>query len=371
MLRLAQAGNRVLYVEPTGTRTIKWSDWRRLLARLRARFAAAEPRQQFPGTLTIYAALVFPFPHSRLARWINVRIIRRAVRRWLAPGLQESDAILWLYFPSPLNLDLMRQSGYGTTVYQIMSSVEGARSHADIVASNEALLRECDWIFANSRRLQEQADKVNARSHLFRAGVNLELFEKVYTNPPPKPADMESLQGPLIGYVGALHQWIDVQLLIEVVESMPDCRFCFVGPVVTDLGRLPALPNVVMLGQKSHTDIPSYVFHFDVCIIPYVNDAYTHTAYPAKLNEYLAMGKPVVATSLPELEDYNDEFGDVLRLANGRSEFVAALRTALEPVPDGQRARYQAVARENSWSARLEEMSKLLQLRHSCSVSLP
>jgi glycosyltransferase involved in cell wall biosynthesis len=301
-----------------------------------------------------------PFPHSRLARFINRWILLRTIRRWLGRAIGSQD-ILWAYFPSPLNADLFRLGGFGVRVYQLMSSAEAVRVHSGIAKANEIMLRESTLVFANSRRLREQAGALNPRAYLFRAGVNLEVFEQADRDDRRTPPDLTGLAGPLIGYVGALHQWVDLDLLQQVAVGMPDCRFVLVGPLGRNLGALRNLPNVRWIGQKAHGEIPSYVRHFDVCVIPYVRDAYTATAYPAKLNEYLALGKPVVATPLSELVDYNQEYGKILHLAGDAPAFIKALRQALVETTPAMRDQYRHVARQNSWAVRVEEMSHLVE----------
>ena len=360
MLRLARAGNRVLYVEPTGMRSIRFGDWRRILGRLWKKVAGAKRSNALPPALTVYAPLVLPFPHSALARSVNRRIVLHAIRRWLGREIGP-DVALWVYFPSPLNADLVRTAGAGLTVFHIMSSAEAARPYPDILEANEALLKGCDLIFANSRRLWEHARRFNPRAYLFRAGVNLEVFEAGGGADTSKPPELAGLNRPVVGYVGALHEWVDVDLLAQVAKAMPDCQFAMVGPVVRDISALSALPNVRLLGQKPHWEIPRYVRCFDACVIPYVRNAYTETAYPAKLNEYLALGKPVVATPLPELVDYNRENGDVLHLAGDAAAFVEALREAFPKTTKDVLERYRKVAQQNSWATRVEDMSNLIE----------
>jgi glycosyltransferase involved in cell wall biosynthesis len=360
MLRLANAGNRVLYVQPTGTRTVRLSDWRRIWERLRGKVAGVQRSAALPPELRIYSPLVLPFPHSRLARAINRRIIFRTVRKWLG-GKIGPEVIFWFYFPSPLNADLMRDGKEGLTVYQIMSSAEAVRPHPAFIEANNAMLRGCDLVFANSGRLQVQASQHNPCSHLFRAGVSLEVFEADLDL--AKPAELNGLAGPIVGYVGALHEWVDVELVRKVATDMPDFQFILVGPIVRDVEALCGLQNVRLVGQKPHAEIPRYVRSFDVCIIPYVRDAYTETSYPAKLNEYLALGKPVVATPLPELEDYNREFDGVLRLAGDAPMFSKALREAVGNTTPAVQEHFRSVARKNAWAVIVEDMSGLIEER--------
>lgn len=363
MLRLARGGNRVLYIQPTGTRTVRLSDWRRIWERLRGKVAGVQRSVALPPELRIYSPLVLPFPHSRLARAINRRIIFRTARKWLGGGIGP-EVIFWFYFPSPLNADLMRDGKEGLTVYQIMSSAEAVRPHPEFIVANNAMLAGCDLVFANSGRLRVQASRHNSCAHLFRAGVSLEVFEADLDL--EKPAELNGLVGPIVGYVGALHEWVDVVLLREVAMAMPDFQFILVGPIVREVEALRGLRNVRLVGQKPHAEIPRYIRSFDVCIIPYVRDAYTETTYPAKLNEYLALGKPVVATPLPELEDYNREFDGVLRLAGDAPMFSKALREAVVNTTPAVQEHFRSVARKNAWTVIVEDMSELIERKIQC-----
>lgn len=358
MLRLAKGGNRVLYVQPTGTRTVKLSDWRRIWDRVRGKVAGVQRSSALPPELTIYSPLVLPFPYSRVARSINRRILFRKIERWLGRRIGP-DVIFWFYFPSPLNADVMQYAKESLTIYQIMSSAEAVRPHPAFIEANDFMLKECDLVFANSGRLRVQASRHNPSAHLFRAGVSLEVFETARMF--EKPDEFQGIKGPIVGYVGALHEWVDLELIRAVAASMPDFQFVLVGPIVRDVEVLRGLPNVRFLGQKPHGEVPRYVRFFDACIIPYVRDAYTETTYPAKLNEYLALGKPVVATPLPELVDYNQEFDGVLRLAGNAPAFVSALREAVEGNAPERQAHYRCVAGKNAWTTIVEAMSGLIE----------
>ena len=94
--------------------------------------------------------------------------------------------------------------------------------------------------------------------------------------------------------------------------------------------ELRGLPNVHLLGPKPHEQIPDYIAAFDVCLIPYVVDDFTSNISPAKLNEYLALGKPVVSTDLAEVRRFNEANGAVVRIGATREEFIAQVQAALE-----------------------------------------
>ena len=102
-----------------------------------------------------------------------------------------------------------------------------------------------------------------------------------------------------------------------------------VGPEQTDVSTLQRCANVTLRRSAPHPDVPHYVKGFDVGIVPYRLTEYTANVYPAKLNEYLVMGIPVVATDLPEIRRFIADHGDVVSVGADADSFAAAIRRAL------------------------------------------
>ena len=156
---------------------------------------------------------------------------------------------------------------------------------------------------------------------------------------------------------------VDFDLLERVAQANPDKSLVLVGPLQTDIGSLASRPNVFLLGQKKHEELPNYIANFDVCLIPYVLNEYTRNVYPTKLNEYLIMGKPVVSTALPELEYFDQVNPGTASVAADTEDFLAKIEAALKEDSDEARARRVRVADANTWFHKIDQMTALIEAK--------
>jgi uncharacterized SAM-binding protein YcdF (DUF218 family)/glycosyltransferase involved in cell wall biosynthesis len=360
MATLAAHGNHVLFIENTGARRPTLRDMPRLRQRVRNWWRGTKGFRQERERLFVYSPVVLPFPYSRVARWINRRIITGAIRRWMsALGVQRP--LVWTFLPTALTLDLISAVDAGLVVYYCIddfaASSPGARN---IRRTEHRLFREADLVFVTSERLRERVRQFREQVDVFPFGVNFPRFETVRTAADGIPADLEALPRPIIGYVGGLHRWIDQDLVAAAARRFGSGTFVFIGPQQCDVATLEREPTVRLLGSRSHDDLPGYIKGFDVGIVPYASSEYTANVYPTKLNEYLAMGVPVVATPLPEITRFNASNGNIVSVAADADAFAAALQDAVAQRDTREAEKRIAVARANSWDARLEAMSDLI-----------
>ncbi len=361
MSTFAAQGHRVLFIENTGVRPPQMRDLPRVRQRLTNWWRSTKGFRQISDNLFVYSPLIVPLPYSRLARWVNRSLLLRSLRRWMA-AIGFNRPITWTFLPTPLARDLVTSLDSELTIYYCIDDLASSSPEAKRIAvSEERLFHDADLVFVTSEQLRQRAVKFSNHVHLFPFGVSLEGFERVRESDESLPADVVSLPRPIVGYVGGLHQWVDVDLLAEVAQRMPDASLVLVGPEQADMSALRKLPNVHLLGQKPHADVPRYVKAFDVGLVPYTLSEYTANVYPTKLNEYLAMGIPVVATNLAEIRRFNADHGDIVSIANTPEACVAAIRRNLHPFTAAERDRRIGVARTNSWTARIAAMSRLIE----------
>jgi uncharacterized SAM-binding protein YcdF (DUF218 family)/glycosyltransferase involved in cell wall biosynthesis len=360
MSSLAAGGRRVLFLENTGVRPLRLRDLPRLRRRLRNWSKGPGGFREERPNLFVLSPIVLPGPYSRIATRVNRFLLLRSIRRWMR-ALGVSRPIAWTFLPTPLAHQLIDSLDPALTIYYciddfVSSSPEARR----IVSSEEAMFRRADLVFVTSEKLRQRAATFSSRVHLFPFGVKYDSFEAVRESPRRAPADMAGLKRPIVGYVGGLHQWIDQDLVAETAARFRDATFVFVGPPQCDLSRLESTANVTLLGAKPHAELPHYVREFDVGIVPYRLSEYTANVYPTKLNEYLAMGIPVVASDLAEIRRFNAEHGEIVAIARDSNEFAAEIGRAIDDGSADAVRRRLAVARANSWSTRINQMTELI-----------
>jgi len=366
MRTLAENGNRILFVENTGVRRPRLKDYDRLVRRVRNWWSGYKGIRQVGKTLFVYSPIVLPFPYSRLARFFNRWLILRVLLSWCRSN-RFSSPIVWTFLPSPLTLEVIESLTAKLLIYYCIDSFEHSSPDATRIREHEErMARRADLVFVTSELLRRHCLEYNQAVHKFPFTVNFERFDRVRSDPAiPVPEDLTAVRKPRIGYVGGLHRWVDQDLLVELAEELTEYSFVFVGPLQESMDRLQALPNVYLLGGRPHEQLPGYLRHFDLGLIPYSKTEYTDNVYPTKLNEYLAMGLPVVSSAINEIVEFDRENPGVVDVCRSSGEMAQAIRKRLSDPEEstGGRAyrRRVELARRNSWSVRIENMSELIR----------
>jgi GT2 family glycosyltransferase/glycosyltransferase involved in cell wall biosynthesis len=225
-----------------------------------------------------------------------------------------------------------------------------------LLAAERRLLRDADLLVVTGAKLYEKYSGLNPRTVLVRNAADFERFHR-----PEKKPLLADIPRPIVGYFGAIADWFDVDLLIAAAVERPSYHFVLIGGVFdVDVRQFKTLPNVHLLGQQPYELMPSYLAAFDVCTIPFRINPITEATDPVKFYEYISQGKPVVATRMHELEHY----GDLLYLADGTQDFIRKLDVAVrENAPALSEARV-ALARENTWDARVHAVERALVDTH-------
>lgn len=361
MSAFAGNGNRVLFIENTGVRTPVFRDIPRLKKRLINWFKGAKGFREEAEGLFIYSPLILPFPYLALARKVNKYLLLKALRRWMS-AMDFYEPIIWTFLPTPIALDIINNLPRKLLVYYCIADFyELAGSPKKIAKTEKELIKKCDLIFVQGGVLADKCRQLNSNVRVFPFGVNNEAFENFEPLAGKVPEGLKGIKKPIIGYVGGIHRHIDFKLIRFIAKNNPEWSIALVGPVQTDISEVKDLPNVFLLGKKEFSALPQYISEFDVCIIPYDLSGYTSTVFPTKLNEYHAMGKPVVSTNLAEIINFNRQNNDLIFIGKTYEDFNRQISDAFRNKSDEMRRQRIESARNNNWPVRIEEMSAAME----------
>lgn len=269
---------------------------------------------------------------------------REIVEPWLRALIQTHQLkrpIFWVLAPwwGPVAA-LLRQFGY--VVYDCVDEHRGF-SHADraMVEGEQLLTRQADMVAVTGRKLLESRRRENRSVHLIPNGVTAEQFGV--------PRAKGERNHPVIGFVGALANWFDAELVATLARTRPGWDIVLVGPDLgADLKPLVGLSNVKLRGGVPYQQVPAVLAEFDVGIIPFQINSLTDHANPVKVYEYLAAGLPVVTTAFAEAA----YFDGMVAVASSPQAFVALVEEALGRNQPEEMAARRNYAGHHSWQAR-------------------
>jgi glycosyltransferase involved in cell wall biosynthesis len=364
---LARGGARVLYVEapltPFGLR--------RGRAFVDALLESRRPPRQVADRLWVRRHFV-PVPYHAASWLTSRRAANRLGQRWLASGIRRDLGRLdflgqgrrpILIAGLPHAVDALPFVPHQVLIYHCADDYAHVSGFPSTLPELEAdLCQQADLVITTSDTLCQSRRRFNPNTHWIPNGADLESFSE----PVAPAAELRNLPRPVIGFVGGLSEWVDIQLLASLARSRRDCSFVLIGPIGTDVASIQHLPNVRLLGARPYAKLTRYLAAMDVALIPFKQDPVTYHADPIKAYEYLAAGVPVVATDLPALR----RLEHVVRLADSPESFLRQIEAALLEGPDARRHERQAEAAQHSWQDRFSQFDGLLAavLANSASV---
>jgi glycosyltransferase involved in cell wall biosynthesis len=237
-----------------------------------------------------------------------------------------------------------------------LSTIPYFKKHA--LKMETDLIAEADAVATNSDFLATYAADFNQNVKMVGQGCDFSLFEE-----PEKIGianELSSIPKPIIGYVGYLTEVrLDISLIEHIAISRPNWQVVLVGPEDEAFrnSNLHQLKNVHFLGNKNPDSLPTYIKGFDVAINPQLINEVTMGNYPRKIDEYLAMGKPTVATKT----SFMDYFRDYTYLAATPNEYVACIEKALRDNKTEFEQLRRKFALTHTWENNVEAISRLIR----------
>ncbi len=341
----------VIYVECPGMRAPKATgrDLRKVLSTIRLGFSAPRPQPEGVKVLTL---LQVPFHRFAWVRRLNRELIRLRAR-WVLRSLGARDPITWFVIPHVATvagrLGERLVVYYCTDDYSSFPDVDSAA----VREMDEELTRRADVVFVTSETLRPAKALLNPEVHVAPHGVDFEHFVRAQDPTLPVPEDVASLPRPIVGFFGLIERWIDLDTVAWLAEQRPAWTFLMIGRLAVPEAEVPRRPNVVFLGRRPYETLPAYGKTFSAALIPYHLTYQVMHANPLKLREYLAMGKPIVSVSTPEI----DKFAAHVRIGKTREELLAHLDAAVrDGLTPAEVEAQTALASTMTWDANIRRV---------------
>jgi len=257
---------------------------------------------------------------------------------------------------------LPKEFGAKLSMYQCIDDMtEEAYTAKHGARVEEEAIRNSDVAFVTSRNLHKLKKHLNPNLSILHNAVDISIFEKALERPLPRPKELEGAKGKIIGFTGNINEYrLDYPLFKMIAEQHPDKTLVLVGPLNSDCYKeygLDKMPNVILTGGKHIRELPAFLQHFDVTIIPFLKNKLTASIYPLKINEYLAAGKPVVATNFSE--DIRS-FADVVYIAENEKAFVQAINRAIAENSAELIEQRVLTAKQNTWTERVKQFWEIV-----------
>lgn len=355
--------HRILYVEPPISFLSPYKDPGVAFKKARAR----EGLRRLNNNTWLWSPPVI-WPRGSQMAGVNV-INQRKIARSLRKAIEQlgfNNPVLWTYLHT--SCDLLGQLGESFVIYDCVdehSAYEGFNPRL-VKAMERRLMEQCDIVFCTARGLYDSKKRFCREIYLSPNAADIEHFRKADLPETPIAPELDKLPRPILGFVGAIKEWIDLELVAALADSFPEGSVVMVGPVGfnIDVSELEKRSNVHLLGFKNRDLLPTYLKGFDVCLNPFRQNTLTATVSPLKFYEYLASGKPIASVPMPEIMG----FKPVVEFGEGSAGFVAAVRRALEDTPEKKTSRLQK-AEENSWESRAQFMMEKIEAAMKRKVS--
>ncbi|CAL9556647.1 hypothetical protein SUDANB95_04510 [Actinosynnema sp. ALI-1.44] len=357
LMRSVAERRRVLVVNSIGmrmpTRGNSTHVARRILRKLKS--VAKFVREPLPN-FYVMSPLPLPFYGSPFLRRVNAVLVRAQVRL-VATFLRLKTPVIMVTIPTAWDVvaPMRRRSLVFNRSDRHSDFPEADR--AAIQALERQLLTNADHVvYVSHVLMDDERELTGSRAHFLDHGVDVDHFT---ARPEFEwPDDIRSIDGPRIGFFGALDDFlVDFDLLERLAVELPDASLVLIGDATHPMERYDKYPNVHWLGFRPYDTIPAYGSAFDVAIMPWLDNDWIRHSNPIKLKEYLALGLPVVSTDFAELEAYRDR----VRGVRTHAAFVEAVR---ETLTGGGLKPATALRRSvltHSWHSRARELLDLAE----------
>lgn len=254
---------------------------------------------------------------------------------------------------------------YVSDDYTTLPSWKNFIQKTQFLILEKILLKEVQKVMVTSNALYQKYSKFHKQVFNFPIPADIRPYLQLNRDKSITPHDFKNIPHPVAGFIGSFYEWkIDTGLVEKILKEYKGVSFVFIGILeiknTSLLQRLTNASNFYHIESKAIYELPLYVTNFDICLIPYKTDRYGQSAYPVKIMEYLALGKPVISTALPSVKRLGDR-GLMYWSKNDRG-FLKNIQSALNEKHDPNLIKRRILeAKQNDWNIRIKEFIKHIE----------
>lgn len=273
----------------------------------------------------------------------------------LTNALSNEKVFIWQYWPHQLKtIKKWDKSNNRVCIYDCIDHIETFLSYDEIDEDFLTSVEKSDIVLATAKSIHQELQVYRKDCLYIPNGVTIEDFIKFKTYPWKRLDEIRESSEVIIGYYGAIADWFDFETIEYIAKHNPKWKLLIVGEtydsVKDKIIKLKQYKNIEVLGRVEYKYIPQLLSCFDVAILPFLINNITLNTSPVKIFEYLAGGKPVVSTKLPEVIDIEG-----ILIADDAIEFNKKISYALSKRNnEGFSEKMIAIAKQNTWEQRIE-----------------
>lgn len=291
----------------------------------------------------------------------NAAVVKNLVDQFIK-DYKISRFVSWYYTPMALNYSRHLQPE--KVIFDCMDELSAFKfSPPELKQREKELLNISNVVFTGGDSLYQSKRNQHDHVYLFPSSIDFKHFSSARAAI-ADPEDQKHIPFPRMGFFGVIDERFDIALLRSLAEKKPDWHFVLLGPVVKiDPASLPQAENIHYLGMKTYQELPTYISNWDVALILFAINESTRFISPTKTPEYLAAGKPVVATPIADVvKSYGTE--NLVHIAANTETFTEAIEKALKDRDDpGWLDAVDKNLASNSWDITWQKMAELAEIQ--------
>jgi len=321
--------------------------------------------KEISENLVLFTPLVFFhykfWAKSKFFAFIDSYLLNIQIKKFIKKRYKISKIIIWTYVPQ--HIDLLKFIKYDYIIYDMYDDNErnyDGTINLKLEKLNKRLVSSSTLVLCNAHSVINKISHYSNNAIFVPSAVNLDFYRgEEYAK-----TLLNNESSKIIGYLGNIRNWIDFELIKEILETFKTCKLALVGGVdknaVEEMKFLHKYENLIHIDHVQQQQTPNYIKKFSIGIIPFKINDFTKSVLPYKFYEYIAVKIPIVSTALPELRKYKDICG----YSETNSDFIKNIEYYLSNENKIDINKYEEIILQNTWSNRTKKIENELRNRN-------